>query len=443
MKRGVVLSVHKQHAVVMTADGQFLRAPISGKAQIGEEITFEEEYKLIRTFKPVYWYSGAAAIILLLLPLLLFVQRDAHPVVAYLSMDINPSVEIGVDGEEKVRELRALNEDGELIIQGLLYEGVNVETVASSILERAKGSHYLDTPNKDIFITSVLLGNSEDLKLDYETILAKKVDDAIRGLLIELSADSASANVTTLSVPNEVRDAAAANGISAGKMVVYLMAKEEGYKLELEQMQQHSIDKATESIGGVMTIVKNAEDTSKEKLKELVAREQKEKKKEQKDDKKSDKAKPSSTPKVNKPVKAEKPERPDSNGADKAKKTDKPVTTSTPNDNKKGDKDRQNDRDRPDDDDDNDDNDDENDDDKRTDYNDDVRQDGRNDNDDDDDDNDDDENDDDDERNDDRDRQGDNDRDNKRSYDKKRDTDRGKDERDDGNDRDERKSRDN
>lgn len=319
MKRGVVMNIHKQHAVVMTADGQFLRAPIQGTPQIGEEITFEEEYKTSRTFKPAYWYTSAAAIVLvLLLPLLMIVQRDAHPVVAYLSMDINPSVEIGVDENEKVRTLRALNEDGKLIINGLVYKGVNVEAVAASILERAKSSHYLDTPNKDIFITSVLLEDSAALKLDYETILSEKVDQALKSLLAEHAAEADSANVTTLSVPSELREEADANGISSGKMAVYLMAKEEGHELELEQLKQQSIDKVTEPLGGVQTIVNNAADTSKEKLKELVAREQKEKAKQQTDDKKSNSDKPTAAPKANKP------EKPISNGEDKEGKTDKP-----------------------------------------------------------------------------------------------------------------------
>jgi septum formation inhibitor MinC len=322
MKRGVVMSIHKQHAVVMTADGQFLRASIQGTPQIGEEITFEEEYKTSRTFKPAYWYTSAAAIVLvLLLPLLMIVQRDVHPVVAYLSMDINPSVEMGVDGDGKVRELRALNKDGQQIIKDLVYKGVNVEIVAASILERAKGSHYLDTPDKDIVITSVLLDESAATKLDYEIILAEKVDQALQSLLAEFAAESVSANVTTLSIPNELREEADANGISSGKMAVYLMAKEEGYKLEIEQLKQQSIDKATEPLGGVKTIVDNAADTSKEKLKELVAREQKEKAKQQKDNKEPNSAKPAATPIANKPVKTEKPVR---NGVDKAKKTDNP-----------------------------------------------------------------------------------------------------------------------
>jgi hypothetical protein len=330
MKRGVVMSIHKQHAVIMTADGQFLQAPIQGKPEIGEEITFEEEYKKPRTFKPAYWYTSAAAVMLLVfLPFLLMMQQDKNPIVAYVSMDINPSVELGVDKNDKVRELNALNEDGELIIKGLVYEGVNVETVAASILERAKGSHFLDTPNKNIFITSMLLDDNSALKLDYEQILTGKVDRTLRNLLTQLAAEAASANITTLSVPNEVREEAAANGISSGKMAVYLMAKDEGYTLEMEQLKQNSIDKATEPLGGLKTIVDNAEDLSKEKLKDLVVREKKEKAKQQKADQKKDTTKPAATPKSKKPVKATKPEKPVSSEVNNASVTTKPGQNGT------------------------------------------------------------------------------------------------------------------
>jgi len=328
MKRGVVMSIHKQYAVVMTADGQFLQAPIQALTQIGEEVTFEEEYRKRVIQRPIYWYGSAAALILILfVPLLFFMQRDSQSVVAYVSMDINPSVELGVDENEKVRELRALNEDGEVIIKGLKYAGVHVEKVAASILERAKGSHYLDTPNKDIFITSVLIDDNFASKLDFENILTGKVDEKLRLLLGQLEEEAATATITTLSLPNEVREEAALNGISSGKMALYLMAKDEGYTIELEQLKKQSIDKATASIGGVKTILDNAKDTSKERLRKLVAKEKEEKAKPQKEDSKTNTTKPTSTPIANKPVKVEKPIKPNKpvvSGANQVKPTNKP-----------------------------------------------------------------------------------------------------------------------
>jgi len=332
MKRGVVMSIHKQYAVVMTADGQFLQAPVQGTTQIGEEVTFEEEFKKRVIQRPVYWYGSAAALILILfVPLLFFMQRDSQSVVAYVSMDINPSVELGVDENEKVRELRALNEDGEVIIKGMKYAGIHVEEVAASILERAKGSHYLDTPNKDIFITSVLLDDNFASKGDFENILTGKVDEKLKMLLTQLESDAASATITTLSLPNEVREEAALNGISSGKMALYLMAKDEGYSIELEQLKKQSIDQATASIGGLKTIVNNAGDTSKAKLKKLVALEKEEKAKPQKEETKTKPKpiKPSTTPTASKPVKVEKPNKPVVSGVNKGNPTNKPNKNGT------------------------------------------------------------------------------------------------------------------
>lgn len=297
MKRGIVMNVYEQYAVVMTADGAFLRAPVHGKPQIGEEIVFEEEYRETaerrRTIKSVYRYPGAAAIVLLLLlPMLLVMFRDAHPVVAYVSMDINPSIEIGVDSDNRVRELHALNKDGESIVKGLSYKGIAVEQVAASLLERAKESHYLDVADKDIVITSMLVDGGGDAGNDYEAMLSVKIRETLIARLTELAAESITANITALSIPAELRDEAAANGVSSGKMVVYLMAKDEGYDIKLEELKQQSIDKATASIGGVKKIVADAPDTSKSKLKELVEREKEEKSKKAKETSKA-----SATPK--------------------------------------------------------------------------------------------------------------------------------------------------
>ncbi|WP_337099790.1 anti-sigma-I factor RsgI family protein [Paenibacillus sp. YIM B09110] len=317
MKRGIVMSMTDKYAVVMTADGGFLRAPIQGTPQIGEEIIFEQEYSEARRrprLRSVYGYSGAAAIALILfLPLLFMMVKDANPIVAYVSMDINPSIEIGVDSHDRVRSLHALNEDGEKIIRGLTYKGVAVELVAASLFEKARESHYLDVADKDIVITSMVMKGGQDGSNDYDQLLSGKISDTLIERLTELAAESITANVTTLAIPSELRDEAAANGVSSGKMAVYLMAKDEGYQIELEQLKKQSIDSVTASIGGVKTIVDNASDTSKSKLKELVDREKAEKIK--KNDNEKNSQKPASTPK---PAKTAKP-----NGTSKPAVTNK------------------------------------------------------------------------------------------------------------------------
>ncbi|RJE91220.1 anti-sigma factor domain-containing protein [Paenibacillus sp. 1011MAR3C5] len=283
MKRGIVMSVHAKHAVVMTAEGQFLRAPLQGSPQIGEEIVFEEEQSEPRRVKwnrvSMRYAALAATLGIMLIAGLAYAFSATHPVVAYLTMDINPSVEIGVDGDEKVRRLRALNKDGEQIIAGIAYKGVDVETVAAAILEQASKAHYLDAPHKDILITSVLLNGKKQPGLEFESLLTSRLDEKLQKWLGEHTAANQAVTITTLSVPESLRVEADANGISSGKMAVYLMAKYEGHQVELSKLKEESIDSWSEPIGGMKSIVDTKDDAAtKEKLEKLLAKEKKEQK---------------------------------------------------------------------------------------------------------------------------------------------------------------------
>lgn len=280
MKRGIVMSVHAKHAVVMTAEGQFLRAPLQGSPQIGEEIVFEEEQAEPRRVK---WnrismrYAAAAAMLgIMLIAGLAYAFSSTHPVVAYLTMDINPSVEIGVDGGEKVRQLRALNEDGERIIAGIAYKGVDVETVAAAILEQASNEHFLDAPHKDILITSVLMNGKKQPGLEFESLLTSKLDERLQQWIADHAAANQAITITTLAVPEALRAEADANGISSGKMAVYLMAKYEGHAVDLGQLKEESIDSWSEPIGGMKSLVEaKGEAATKEELEKLLAKEKK------------------------------------------------------------------------------------------------------------------------------------------------------------------------
>jgi|GEM_PF-1887607 len=280
MKRGIVMSIHEQHAVVMTQDGQFLRAPLAGSPQIGQELLFEEEAaplprrRLAGRRRFLTYASSAAAFLLLITVCFLYAAIESNPVVAYVTMDINPSIEIGIDNKEKVRELRAMNEAGSRLIADLDYKGQPVENVATLILEKASLAHYLDAPHKDILIASILMNGSKEQNEEFERLLAQSLDNELRAWLTEHDKPAGSVTITTLFLPAELRSEADSIGISSGKLALYLMAKNEGYTLEIDSLKKQSIDNATASIGGIEGIVGAAEEAaSKEQLEKLLQQE--------------------------------------------------------------------------------------------------------------------------------------------------------------------------
>ncbi|MFD1953538.1 anti-sigma factor domain-containing protein [Paenibacillus thailandensis] len=272
LRRGVVMEVNRSHIIVMTADGQFVKAKLSGNPGIGEEIVYEPYAAKFAAGKSVWLSGSAAAIVLILIPLLLFVQRP-HPVVAYLSMDVNPSIEIGVDEDRNVRELAALNEDGKPIIEGVDYKGRPVGDVVAAVMDRMVDAHYLDVSNKDIVITSVLLDEENSVLEQLESSITDIVNRSVDDVLAKATEQTGSANVVVLQAPTELRDAATELGVSSGKLAVYLIAKEEGYDIGLDSLKEASIDKVTENVGGVPAIVADSELANREGLKELVEKE--------------------------------------------------------------------------------------------------------------------------------------------------------------------------
>src|SRR5690606_16279796 len=62
-------------------------------------------------------------------------------------------------------------------------------------------------------------------------------------------------SITHLKAPDALREASAAEGLSPGKMAVYLLAREQGIGIELETLRESSIHAAAAELGGVQKIV--------------------------------------------------------------------------------------------------------------------------------------------------------------------------------------------
>jgi hypothetical protein len=171
------------------------------------------------------------------------------PVVAYVTMVINPSLELGLDDEMRVRELRGVNEEAEDLIKGLKYRGRDLETVMNELAHRLVDGRYLTMDDKEIVIASVPV---KAIKSQWEKQMVKKITKILNeaanedntGLATEL-------DVSTVSLPIEVRNQAEANGISSGKMAFWLISKKEGHEVPLDTIKKESLKDIAASWGGV------------------------------------------------------------------------------------------------------------------------------------------------------------------------------------------------
>lgn len=272
MNKGIVMEINGNTLIVMQPNGIFNRIPRGTReVEIGEEVSFSEEVLIKkRTFNWRLVSSLTAAVFLfVILATGLINFLPGSQVVAYISMDINPSIEVGIDQKEVVLEATGLNQDGENLISSITYKGKTLQEVAREILEAAddaKGS--LGKSEGDIIISSTLVGDKESLD---DELLAKDLKESVNRYLEAEHKDQMNGfTVTAFSVPNELREEAAVKGISAGKYAVYLNAKNQGTDLSLDDFKQQSVHKLAAQYGGIQRWVNQDVALTKTGLRELV-----------------------------------------------------------------------------------------------------------------------------------------------------------------------------
>lgn len=249
-RRAIVMEMSEKHLIVLTPTGEFRRVPRASitDVDIGDEIQLASRRKPIP--RRAWAWTAAALVVLLLFPIVMVPTSKAAPIVAYVTLDVNPSVELGINDEEEVRELRGLNIEGKELASGIEYKGKHAAEVVASLVEKTnETASSITSEDHDIVIASVVVGDKLEDPDQFEAELESEIHEAVTKVV------PSNDNVTVLSVPKEVREEAERSGVSTGKMAVYLMAKSKNPKVKLDSLKEQSIHDWTASEGGIQSVV--------------------------------------------------------------------------------------------------------------------------------------------------------------------------------------------
>ncbi|MDF1511234.1 anti-sigma factor domain-containing protein [Robertmurraya sp. DFI.2.37] len=215
MKTGIIMEKDGRFLTLLTPDGEFLKVSSDGTHHdIGEEIPIPA----LDTYKSspfVFWQmlkgkSVVALAIACLFLLFAFLPLNHDQVYAYMSIDVNPSIELGFNKNLKVIELIPYNEEGKEIIEELGdWKLKGIHEVTDSILNTIKSKGYLKK-EQEIVISTVHIGESKQ-EADRE------IDKTISDLEKSISEDEA--RVTSYEATAKERDQALENGVTPGKLI--------------------------------------------------------------------------------------------------------------------------------------------------------------------------------------------------------------------------------
>lgn len=192
------------------------RAPID----ILDKITKEPRTKMLRhdqitaqetktrSFKKWMPYASIAAVFFIGFFGLYF--RGAMPD-SKIYLDVNPSIEIVTNKQDRVIEIKTYNREGEIVADGLEYKGKTPDVVAEEIVDRMMREHYLDKEH-EFLLLSVYNKNK-----DKAEIQRRDLDQKIHEYLQEKALEPIilSQNLDNTST---IEKYAKEYGISAGKM---------------------------------------------------------------------------------------------------------------------------------------------------------------------------------------------------------------------------------
>lgn len=216
MKKGIIMEIDDAFLTLLTPEGEFLRTKKQDQLYtIGEEIHFfpitaiqtrESLFLLRKMFKARSVWAVMAALFILLgsfLPL-----HQNNKAYAYMSIDANSSIELGVNKKMQVVNLAGFNKEGKQVISKLGdWKKKDVSEITQSILEEMKQAGQLE--NKQAVIISTVRAKEQDEQIEKE--LQKNIDE------IEASADKEELKLTVLNATQEDRNKAHNLGITTGK----------------------------------------------------------------------------------------------------------------------------------------------------------------------------------------------------------------------------------
>ncbi|OCT10910.1 hypothetical protein A8709_04180 [Paenibacillus pectinilyticus] len=270
MNKGIVMELSENSIIVMNPEGRFDKLPRGTRScELGEEILYTPVKRRLRVPQMAIVSGLAAAIVVcFVLVSTLTGNVSGNGVVAYVTIDINPSVEIGIDNNEVVRDLHGLNTDGVNLIQSVAFKNKSLTAVTSDILDKAEQGA-LAKGEGDIIISSTVVGTKTTIS---DEAIATKMKAQVDKHIEDSHPDQVkNYEVQAFAAPQEVRKEAQASGISAGKYAIYLNAIDNGVKVSIDDLKNDSVHTIAKKNGGIETLVKPDKPIDKSSLQRLLA----------------------------------------------------------------------------------------------------------------------------------------------------------------------------
>ena len=226
--------------------GKDIRPSDDVRLRIQNELGIEVKQKRVASLrKPTFSYvfaGGMAFAMIALVALALVVSGIGYTgelTESYVSIDINPSLELKLSPSETVTEVRAMNEDAVALLYGEALVGMQIEEALNKVVDLAIEMGYIDESGENAIKYVAINGNLEK-ENQLSTLIQEKLQNGFseRGVNCQVLAKFG----------NTTAAEAKLQRVSVGKMELIKAAREIDKSLRVSELKEMSVSQINEII---------------------------------------------------------------------------------------------------------------------------------------------------------------------------------------------------
>jgi hypothetical protein len=229
--KGIVIKVTSTHIVLMCDGGLFKNAPRTSSEipKIGQPYVYTE--KGWSSLSGLHYIAMASILFLSIIGYTIFspsMKEESY----LIAIDINPSIEIFADEKLSIIDIKALNKDGQKIIESINPKIKKLDQIVKEIVEQSVKQNYLSKTEKGAVVISVI-----PLK-ENASNFENSIQDVVKASL-EINKVQAEVNVS--SETKRVLEKAKQVNLSINKYLLYEDLKNKGIDLNIDVFRNQSI----------------------------------------------------------------------------------------------------------------------------------------------------------------------------------------------------------
>jgi hypothetical protein len=256
MNKAIVIEVSTSHLIVLAEGGEFKKIKNNDSSyQVGQEISIpppkvhKKDYRYPFLFT---WKAGTAvALAVILFFFQIFSPTTDNGVYAFVGMDMDPSLELKINENMQVLDVKAYNEEGRQVLQ-MLHEWKKKEIsyVTDLIFEYSEMLGYLDD-KEEVLITTTL---SEDIPENKEKELKQRINQVMSD-----TAEKKAVQMTAIVVSKKEREEAKRMKLTPGHYAIYKAAKKAGKSISKKEAASRTLEEISEEVGPIHELLKDSE----------------------------------------------------------------------------------------------------------------------------------------------------------------------------------------